>query len=113
MPLHNGTNSEHTMSSTGKKLQEARALLSPVLGEGRCVTHCPLGHADADSVLHGGLARGALHEVFARDASASGFTICAAQRMNAGKRMLWIAQDFSAIEHGALSPNGLAELGID
>lgn len=27
--------------------------------------------------------------------------------------MLWIVQDFSAIEHGAPSPNGLAELGID
>jgi protein ImuA len=101
------------MSITGKKLQEARALLSPVLGEGRRLTHCALGHADADSILRGGLVRGALHEIFAGDASASGFAACAAQRMNAGKRMLWIAQDFSAIEHGAVSPSGLAELGID
>ena len=101
------------MSITGKKLQEARALLSPVLGGGRRQMHCPLGYADADSVLHGGLVRGALHEIFAGDASASGFTICAAQRTNAGKRMLWIVQDFSALEHGALSPCGVAELGID
>jgi len=101
------------MSATGKKLQEARALLSPVLGEGRRLTHCPLGHVAVDSALHGGLVRGALHEIFAGDASASGFTICAAQRANAGKRMLWVAQDFSAIEQGALSPCGLAELGID
>jgi protein ImuA len=101
------------MSTASKRLQEARTLLRPVLDEGRCLTHCPLGHAEADSVLHGGLVRGALHEVFARDASASGFTICAAQRSNAGKRILWIVQDFSAIEHGAVSPSGLAELGID
>ena len=112
-PLHTGTNSEHTMSIAGKKLQEARTLLGPVLGESRRLMHCSLGHADADTVLHGGLVRGALHEIFARDASASGFAICAAQCMNAGKRMLWIAQDFSAIEHGTLSPSGLAELGID
>jgi protein ImuA len=100
------------MSLASKRLQETRALLSP-LGEGRRLTHCPLGHVDADAVLRGGLVRGALHEVFAGDAGGSGFALCAAQRMSVNKRMLWIAQDFSAIEYGALSPNGLAELGID
>ena len=75
--------------------------------------HCALGHADADSVLGGGLLLGALHEIFARDASASGFTACAAQRARGAKKMLWIVQDFSALEHGVLAPTGFAQLGID
>lgn len=73
---------------------------------------CALGHGEADSVLGGGLLLGALHEVFARDASASGFTACAAQRVSGRKKMLWIVQDFCATEHGALAPTGFAELGL-
>lgn len=95
------------------KLEGARQLLDPILGEGRSLTRCALGHADADAVLRGGLARGALHEIFARDAAACGFTACVAQLASGAKRVLWIVQDFSALEHGALSPSGFAELGID
>src|SRR5476651_528962 len=101
------------MSDILTKLEGARQLLDPILGEGSSLTRCALGHADADSVLRGGLARGALHEIVAGDAAASGFTACAAQRVSGAKRMLWIVQDFSALEHGALSPCGFAELGID
>ena len=72
-----------------------------------------LGHADVDSVLGGGLLLGALHEAFSHDASASAFTACAAQRARGAKRMLWIVQDFSALEYGTLAPTGFAELGID
>jgi len=101
------------MSDVLAKLEGARQLLDPILGEGRKLTRCALGHADADSVLRGGLVRGALHEIFAGDAAASGFTACAAQLASGDKRMLWIVQDFSALEHGAVSPCGFAELGID
>ena len=100
------------MPSTVTKLAEARLLLQPILGESRNRLRCALGHGDADSTLGGGLLRGALHEVFARDASASGFTACAAQRVSGMKKMLWVVQDFSAMEHGALAPTGFTELGI-
>ena len=101
------------MSNAVKKLAGVRQLLDPILGEGRHLTRCALGHADVDAVLRGGLIRGALHEIFAADASASGFAACAAQRMSGVKRMLWIVQDFSTLEHGALAPTGFAELGIE
>jgi protein ImuA len=101
------------MLETVTKLEEARRLLKPVLGESRNRMRRALGHADADSVLGGGLLLGALHEIFARDASASGFTACVAQRARGMKKMLWIVQDFSAAEHGALAPTGFTELGIN
>jgi len=101
------------MPDAVKKLEGTRQLLEPILGEGRSLARCALGHADSDSVLGGGLAQGALHEIFAGDAGASGFTACAARRVSSTKHMLWIVQDFCALEHGALAPSGFAELGID
>ena len=101
------------MSDTIKRLEGARQLLDPVLGESRNLVRCALGHPDADSVLRGGLARGALHEIFAGDTGASGFVACASQRVSGARYMLWIVQDFSAAEHGVLAPTGFAELGID
>ena len=77
----------------------------------------PLGHAEADAVLGGGLVRGALHEVFAGDSGhavpACGFAAALAMRTGGAKTLLWIRQDYAAIEHGALSPPGLLELGQD
>jgi protein ImuA len=76
----------------------------------------PLGHAAADLCLKGGLERGVLHEVFAaigHEASATGFTAGLAARVALGKRLLWIRQDFSALEFGELSATGLLEFGID
>jgi protein ImuA len=76
-----------------------------------------LGHDEADAVLRGGMLRGALHEVFAGDAGhavpACGFAAALARRMGEGKALLWIRQDHAAREHGALSPAGLLELGLD
>jgi protein ImuA len=77
----------------------------------------PLGHAEADACLNGGLRRGALHEVFAARAghepAATGFAAGLAMRMALRKKLLWIGQDFSALEFGALSANGFLELGFD
>jgi protein ImuA len=77
-----------------------------------------LGHAEADATLHGGLALGALHEVFAeagrQSAAATGFIAGLAARAVARRRpLVWIRQDFAEIESGALSMSGLAELGLD
>jgi len=76
-----------------------------------------LGHADADATLQGGLAVGAVHEVFAQAGrhgpAATGFVAGLAGRLVARKPLVWVRQDFSEIESGALSMSGLAELGID
>jgi protein ImuA len=94
-------------SPTAKAL--AGMLLAPPASESRA----PLGHAAADAVLRGGLLRGNLHEVFAVDASGFGFAACLARRAAGAKRMLWIVQDFSGLEHGQVAATGLAEMGID
>ena len=76
----------------------------------------PLGHAAADICLKGGLERGVLHEVFAaigHEAAATGFVAGLATRVAMGKRLLWIRQDFSALEFGELSATGFLEFGID
>ncbi len=99
------------MTAMTEKLAGARQLLSPILGEGRHKT--PLGHDAADAALRGGLMRGSLHEVFAADAAGYGFALGLARRAGATKRLLWIVQDFSALEHGQVSATGLAEFGID
>ena len=76
-----------------------------------------LGHADADATLQGGLALGAMHEVFAeagrQGAAATGFVAGLAGRLAARRPLVWVRQDFTEIESGALSMSGLAELGLD
>ena len=61
---------------------------------------------------------GSMHEVFAgagaQAAAATGFALGLTRRLTQGKRfVLWIRQDFSAIESGDLSMTGFAELGLD
>lgn len=103
------------MTDLAHKLAGARQLLDPILGESRLAARTPLGHGVADAVLKGGLLRGTLHEIFAGDAgaAAAGFAAGLAQRLRGHKRVLWIRQDFAALEHAELCPTGLAELGID
>jgi protein ImuA len=76
----------------------------------------PLGFADADACLKGGLQRGALHEVFAEtshEAAATGFTAALARRVCADRHLLWIRQNFSALEFGELAATGLFEFGLN
>jgi protein ImuA len=76
-----------------------------------------LGHADADASLQGGLALGAMHEVLTQagrqGVAATGFVAGLAGRVAARRPIVWIRQDFTEIEAGALSMSGLAELGLD
>src|SRR6195952_3917215 len=75
-----------------------------------------LGHAEADTALQGGLAVGAVHEVFAEgrhSAAATGFIAGLAGRATARRPLVWVRQDFTQIESGAVSMSGLAELGLD
>ena len=46
-------------------------------------------------------------------AAATGFLAAIAGRIASRKPLVWVRQDFAEIESGALSPNGLAELGLD
>jgi len=85
-------------------------------GSAHCRNRVALGHPEADAVLQGGLARAAIHEVFAeghQGAAATGFVAGLAGRASARRPLLWVRQDFSEVEGGALSMNGLAELGLD
>src|SRR4030081_465109 len=75
-----------------------------------------LGHADADATLCGGLAKAAVHEVFAeghQSAAATGFIAGLAGRGTARRPLFWVRQDFSEIESGALWASGFVELGLD
>jgi protein ImuA len=86
-------------------------------GEAYSPRKVTLGHADADATLQGGLALGAMHEVFAQSgrqsAAATGVVAALAGRAAGRRPLVWIRQDFTEIESGAVSMNGLAELGLD
>jgi protein ImuA len=75
-----------------------------------------LGHAAADAALKGGLALGAVHEVFCegrQSAAATGFVAGLVRRLGARRPLLWVRQDFAEREAGALSLHGVNELGLD
>src|SRR5438270_5103763 len=85
-------------------------------GDAHDLTKVALGHAAADSVLCGGLAVAAVHEVFAEGhqiAAATGFIAGLAGRVSPRRPLVWVRQDFSEIESGALSLSGMSELGLD
>ena len=77
----------------------------------------PLGHAEADAHLQGGLALGAIHEVFAeagrQAAAATGFMAGLVSRVTSRRPVVWVRQDFTEVESGAVSMSGLSELGLD
>src|ERR1700743_2178325 len=112
------------MRDTAEKIAPLRATLA-AQGLETLVTNArvPMGFAPADAVLKGGLQRGALHEVYAATGSetsapafAAGHPACAAglaARVASARKILWIRQDYSAMEFGELSATGFLELGID
>lgn len=77
----------------------------------------PTGFSWIDRVLKGGLRRGALHEVYAArpgdEAAATGFAAGMAALLMGKRPLLWIRQNFSALEYGELSATGFLELGLD
>ena len=77
-----------------------------------------LGHTGADRCLAGGLKCGALHEIFpatAADApTASGFVLgLTARIVRENKWLLWVQQDFPALEWGGILGTGLLAFGFD
>src|SRR6266700_1689756 len=85
-------------------------------GDGYALNKVALGHAGADMTLRGGLAVAAVHEVFSEGhqcSAATGFIAGLAGRVAPRRPLVWVRQDFSEIELGALSMSGWAELGLD
>src|ERR1700744_4010356 len=102
------TNTLATLRGSLERIEAAGAAYVP----GRVA----LGHVDADATLQGGLALGAVHEVFAegrQSAAATGFIAGLAGRAAARRPVVWVRQDFTEIESGAVSMSGLCELGLD
>lgn len=102
---------EHNMNNSAKIAELRHSLARYGLPPER--PPVPLGHAGADIVLQGGLRPGAVHEVFAADWGAGGFAVLLALLAARGKPLFWVRPDYEALEYGAVSPNGLAELGGD
>jgi protein ImuA len=105
------------MSNTAAKIAALRASLAKAeLGDRETYARVPLGYDEVDTCLHGGLRCDTLHEISAgegHETAATGFTAALSFRMAADKRVVWIRQDFSAIEFGDLAATGLLELGLD
>lgn len=74
------------------------------------------GSQTMDAALGGGLLRGALHEVFARqimdEPSAASFAVTLALRAAEDLPVVWVRQDFVGLEMGEIYAPGLAELGL-
>jgi protein ImuA len=109
--------SEHQIRSTNLAALRGHIERIETHGAMHSSRKAPLGHADADARLQGGLALGAMHEVFAeagrQSAAATGFVTGLAGRVAARRPIIWIRQDFAEVEIGAVSMSGLSELGLD
>ncbi len=107
---------QNTLASLRGSIERIESHGSESFGDVHALNKVALGHHSADTMLRGGLALAAVHEVFAeghQGAAATGFIAAIAGRMAPRKPLVWVRQDFAELESGALSPNGLAELGLD
>src|SRR5262245_14298092 len=75
----------------------------------------PFGISAIDTILGGGLARGALHEIAATGEAhlpaAAGFALAVAKRA-APLRLIWISEDMALAESGAPHGTGLDAFGL-
>jgi protein ImuA len=114
------------------RIGELRRQLAALEAAGECGALLALGNPVIDSVLGGGLGCGALHEIVAareREVTvASGFALALAARMTSARgiansrdarndarvpsTVLWITEDLSLAENGALYGPGLDGIGI-
>jgi protein ImuA len=74
------------------------------------------GSETIDRALGGGLARGAVHEIFGAsimdEPAAAGFAVAMAVRASGNRAVVWVRQDFVGLEMGEIYAPGLAELGL-
>jgi protein ImuA len=103
-------------TSTLATLRGSIARIESDVADAMAADRVALGHGAADAALGGGLARGAVHEIFAegrQNAAATGFVAGLVRRVSTRRPLLWIRQDFAEQESGALSLSGFRELGLD
>ncbi len=111
--------------TTLRALRRSLAILETTGAQGRAArgpetaraAFAALDHAGLDHALGGGVARGAVHEVFAATpsdgAAARGFAALLALRAaSPGRPLLWLSEDALLREIGAPNAEGLAELGL-
>lgn len=102
------------MSPSPSLLETLRAGLSRP-GLSRPPRAMALGAEPVDLVLGGGLARGALHEVYGQaghETAATGFAAGLAVRLAGKNPVLWIRQDYAAQEFGTACASGLCAFGL-
>jgi protein ImuA len=106
------------MAAVRKALSALRRSLAD-LGPSLSAPHAKIsfGLPGPDEVLSGGLATGALHEVFAAQfgdaTAAAGFVVTLASRTDQHRKILWVRHEFARQEAGNVHAPGLVELGID
>jgi protein ImuA len=107
------------MTATRPVLTELRSHLAQAarLSAPAVVGQVTFGAAALDEALGGGIARAALHEIYAPGTAdltaATGFAVGLAIRAAQQRPILWVRQDVLDAETGRLHPPGLAELGLD
>lgn len=101
-----------TLADLRRHLAEAALRSAPAM-----VGQVSFGTPALDGALGGGIARAALHEVYAPAtadlAAATGFAVGLAIRAAGTRPILWVRQDVVDAETGRLHPPGLIELGLD
>ena len=90
---------------------------TPKIGNGSGVPAAlPLGIAVIDTMLGGGLMRGALHEIAApaetHSAAATGFALGLSSSWHDGKSIFWIAEEMARVESGGLHGAGFDAFGL-
>jgi len=103
-------------SATLCRLRQAVAKLEGHETSLACARALPLGVAEIDRMLGGGLAPASLHEVAASTwqdlGAAIGFTLALTTRSDERRETLWIQTDFAALESGNLYSPGCEAFGF-
>jgi protein ImuA len=116
------SDSSERVSFLRDRIARVEAGSGPAQGIARSCSRLSLGDTRLDSLLRGGLASGALHEIVAATpgdaAAASGFTLALAARFMAGnakarKEIVWILENYAGSETGMPYGPGLALHGVD
>lgn len=86
------------------------------LSRANLLSPLPLGPAALDRALHGGMEKTCLHEILPTDifhlGAAAGFALALAARHDRAGDILWVQQDFAALEGGRLYGLGCETFGI-
>jgi protein ImuA len=107
----------YALTDLRRHLAEASLRAVPAARDSAESGQVSFGAPALDGALGGGIARAALHEVYAPATAdlvaATGFAVGLAIRAAGPRPILWVRQDVVDAETGRLHPPGLIELGLD